>query len=762
MERKRYGRRRFLGSLAVAAGAIGVTAGGKATSAAASSNSPHTFELTNRNLALTIDASRGSITAIHNKLTGERHQVESVEFAVLSDRGTLSSSQMRVVHIASEPERLVLDYQSEGWKATLHYELGESWVEKWAALSCRQPALLHRIVLGDRKFSPAFREIYAHSDNTAYDIPINWFLRTERGGWYTGVEYPYVAAERPGKGLRLAMGGWKAHYDLSNRVGFPDMAGNRPSITELQPLNVQLQAGETFTTEKEFLGVFRQTGLYRDKALVGVPRIITTNPERLDWGEVWAMQDFMRHVMPVLPRIQDDFELYMNGWWAGLPGGAITSKDLPAYKNATDVSVETGAKVFAFSPTWVGMAEFFKRSEPFVETVGENLHFELSAPAKEAVAYVESRGLTLAPYCEPASHYRQDRPDWKLVHEDGKKSEMLCWANPAAIDWFLALHREILDRYKSIKYWGWDGGWLAGEPETPTADGQFSWVCQAANHQHPPGNIAYTEYQQVMSFFRRFRMQRRYVGTIVAWAVKSGGPWAQRYLDSHENYYENQGPDDLRFQMWYNQNSNFLPAEKNMAQIWFKFTPSAMKLADNTRDYWKAWFTPGTRDYRYGMMSALSGGSNLGYIVQLPKFDAESDKREYFAFMSKWTKWATANLGCLQIKRDIFGQPLRKDGIDGSAHCVDDHGFIFIFNPTAGRHIGRIGLDDRIRITARRMYEVRVIYPESGSSLGSYEYGGQLLVDMPAGECKLLEIAPHAGGPIPPLVPTGADIQDAF
>jgi hypothetical protein len=116
----------------------------------------------------------------------------------------------------------------------------------------------------------------------------------------------------------------------------------------------------------------------------------------------------------------------------------------------------------------------------------------------------------------------------------------------------------------------------------------------------------------------------------------------------------------------------------------------------------------------------------------------------------------------LKIKRDIFGQPLRPNGIDGNAHCVDDHGFIFVFNPTGDRHIGRIPLDDRIRLTSGKGFHVRVIYPESSESLGSYEYGKPVLVDMPAGECKLLEVVPHAGAPISPVIPSGADIQDAF
>lgn len=265
-----------------------------------------------------------------------------------------------------------------------------------------------------------------------------------------------------------------------------------------------------------------------------------------------------------------------------------------------------------------------------------------------------------------------------------------------------------------------------------------------------------------MAVLRRLRERHRNVELGVCWAVKCGGPWAQRYLDVHENYYENQGPDDLRFQMWYNQNSSFLPCEKNMSQVWFEFTPSKMQLAEKQRDYWKMWFTPGTRDYRYGFMSALSAGVNLVFMVQLPTFKSEKEKQEYISFMGKWKRWASKNLSYLMVKRDIFGQPLRKGGIDGNARILNDRGFVFIFNPTEARHIGRIPLDDRIRLRARMVFEVKLIFPEDGGTLGTYEHGQQLLVDMPPGTCKLLEISPHLGKRIPAVVPAGVDIQDAF
>ena len=95
-------------------------------------------------------------------------------------------------------------------------------------------------------------------------------------------------------------------------------------------------------SEKYFIGVYRKEGIHRvsqgpypgrgRSPLVkfsaglsqhfkgGIPPVIKDVPlETLDWGEVWAMKEFMRHVLPndlTLP--EDGYWVWQNGWWARL------------------------------------------------------------------------------------------------------------------------------------------------------------------------------------------------------------------------------------------------------------------------------------------------------------------------------------------------------------------------------------------------------------------------------------------------------------
>lgn len=755
MDRQRESRREFfvkVARLGSAAGLSGMVGDSVLTSLAETATA---ITLSNDKISVTIDAARGTLAGLHNKLTDERHTIHSVEFAIVSDQGTVSSGQMQVRGVRHGPERVEVDLRGEHFTAQVHYQLGEAWVEKWVTFTSNKPLTLKRMVMGQRTYSPAFREIHAHTDNTIFDVPINWFLRTEKGGCFTGMEFPFTVGDRAVDSMTLTYGGWRTRYDAP-LSSFSDIMGH-PLPTRLEDMNVRLQAGENYTSEREFLGVYRRTGMYRDKSLTGIPRILTTTPERLDWGEVWAMQAFMRYVLPPLPTTHQGFELYMNGWWAGLPQDPIGPKDVAVYKQSIDQCKQLGIGMFGYADFWLGMARFIDRSGEFVKTVGKDQQLPLSPEAQSVLDYAEKSKMGVCGASEGLSHFREDRPDWKLINQDGSKPGILCWANTPSTDWYFELLNNVLTRYQGVQLWIWDGGWMPGDPEVSMA-----WDCSAKNHTHAPGNIGYPEYLNVMSVLRRLRERHPRVELGVCWAVKCAGPWAQRYLDVHENYYENQGPDDLRFQMWYNQNSSFLPCERNMSQMWFEFTPSQMKLPQKTRDYWKIWFTPGTRDYRYGMMSALSAGVNLVFMVQLPTFHSEEEKQQYVAFVGKWRRWASDNLACLMVKRDIFGQPLRKDGIDGNARILNDRGFIFVFNPTQTRHIGRIALDERIHLHAGKVWEAKVIFPEDAGTLGTYAHGQQLLVDMPAGTCKLVEIVPHAGPGIPPVVPVGADVQDAF
>jgi len=194
----------------------------------------------------------------------------------------------------------------------LHYNLGkdDAFIEKWLDIKSKngRPYLLKEVVMEDVAVSSQIKEIHLHDDNTIWCCPINLFLRSDKGGVYSGLEYPW----------------WKLNIrgDAGSRLGYAPQ--------------YQAAASEVNTSEKYFLGIYRKEGIsrYSHGPYPGkVPADFMSGehtglsqhfkdgripeqavePEILDWGEVWAMQEFMRHVLPELPLPEDGYWIWQNG-----------------------------------------------------------------------------------------------------------------------------------------------------------------------------------------------------------------------------------------------------------------------------------------------------------------------------------------------------------------------------------------------------------------------------------------------------------------
>ena len=183
--------------------------------------------------------------------------------------------------------------------------------------------------------------------------------------------------------------------------------------------------------------------------------------------------------------------------------------------------------------------------------------------------------------------------------------------------------------------------------------------------------------------------------------------------------------DELRLQQWYCQNYRFMPPWKNLAQLFL----------DRHED----------EDWHYSLMSCLASGVRRIFVMDLPIYGtvnapakgeaagnpgvlAPGERSIWFSMdevapeLVRWPQWAT-NLDYLMVKHNLYGQPCREQGIDGSAHIVDDRGYLFLFNPWRKPHAGQITLDERIRLTKGQQFRVDMLYPTEGPSLGGCSSG---------------------------------------
>jgi hypothetical protein len=113
--------------------------------------------------------------------------------------------------------------------------------------------------------------------------------------------------------------------------------------------------------------------------------------------------------------------------------------------------------------------------------------------------------------------------------------------------------------------------------------------------------------------------------------------------------------------------------------------------------------------------------------------------------------------------------PTSSAALHGTAHCIKDRGYLFIFNPfifnpSAGPRIGAIPLDHRIGLTEGARFVARAIYPDGGSTFGPYARGELLRIPVSAQAAMVLEVLPadvHAAER-KPLISSGVPVDKAF
>lgn len=234
----------------------------------------------------------------------------------------------------------------------------------------------------------------------------------------------------------------------------------------------------------------------------------------------------------------------------------------------------------------------------------------------------------------------------------------------------------------------------------------------------------------------------------VYWGLKEAGPWALRGLNSMENAYENGAPpppgctvaDDLRFQHWFNHNYRFIPTYMNMAQMNFRRERNG---------------------HLYSILSCLSASTHAS-LCDWVQGTTDADVDTLFADMRFWKEWASANLVYLDDRIDLFGMPCREGGIDGTAHCIGDKGYIFAFNPTGGVCYGSVPLIDTIGLTRGTRFAVDEISTQKPSRLGVYNRGDDMVFAIAPRTALLFEIRPSRDSVVRAQIPPDVIVQPSF
>ena len=688
-------------------------------------------------LSVDIAQETGNLVNVLNKLTETKKAARDRAFEIVTDRGVVSSDDARLTDTGHDDLAASFTFESGDLTVALRYRVPSrdaNFVEKLLAVTNRghEPVLLDTVILLQTAFFPPATQVHLHTagvvsdhQGVSPDVPINIFLRDQGGGLFAGIENPYFNLARTGNVLSLQY---------------------RPRWL--------LKPGETFVSDPAFLGVYKSEGIYFFKRTApgadGKPPVSGAQ-EILDWGEVWAVQDFMRSALTADHPPGEGFTVIYNACagmenllnWRDKPESTEEQRALADHfggKSAWTREIVHGA----FRPAWIepfrilidhlaeirhvdliqpgtlwlGNGGFWDADRVYLSELEPDMVIEANPYWLQTLRYALTRGMDFYGFERPAWHYFPERKDLKYVGSNGKFYPCNCYANQPFVRWHLeAMDRAVTDH--RIPWWQWDEGW---------AD-HTGGECYAVDHDHPPGNISYLVYRNIQHTTSELKRRHPGLWLVGISAFQHHCPWILSSVDESVVWV---GP-------YYAHNSLFVP-------------PGKIYVAD---------YMPLTGNPEYDLLHLLSISDHL-QVSQPIWFTDPAKRKSAQAFWHKWLSWADDNIEYLRIRRDLFGPP-GPDALEGSAHILGDRGFVFLFNQTGKTMGGSIPLNRWIGLTSGERFAIREIYPRS-RDYGVYAMGDELVVPVDDGAAMVLavtateaEIAPAA-----PAVGPGIDTQKAF
>ncbi len=683
-----------------------------------------TIKLKNARIEASFDGETGSLLSLSEPDSGYTARFADTAGCIpCAGVGPLTASK-----VSAGDGVLTVIYENQSFHMERIWTLGEnSFLRSYFIITKKDGGAwtADKIICCVMEAAADFREIFLHDDQTIWHVPLCFFLRGENAGLYCGLEYPW----------------WDWHTD-----------GKRTLNIGYEP-NFHVAAGESFASEASFIGIAVYEHLYRSShgpypgavkprcfftykpgnGLVQhfkdgvIPEDAGIAEEKLDWGEVWAMQAYMESYLPRHDLPEEGFYVFLNSWWAyissreafDLPktghlqpliaAGISDAMTMPIYyghdyhpshnpKYIRDMRIDPPGY-----PVWNG--------KPYEgEPDGYTEHFRADPVFEEYIANARETGITINTFVTPTAHFNK-RPDWDVLNSDGSKQLLYgdihaCAGCSEYADFYCDMLLDMLDQYPPTDSLGFDGRWLnyneLGSDDIPVGE----LPCYSDKHGHPAGDDRYQSFINIRRTKARIRASRPTMLFEQYYGLKRGGNWMIDGYNSDENYYEAPGEEDNRFQNWHNECDRFRPAYMNWSCI-YGGTPEA---------------------FRYSMISALSCSSHCGLTHG---YAALRNFPECAEFFRKWREWAKENYAYLLRRRCLFGYP-GDVPVDGSAHMTGDGGYLFLFAVTDDRAVCKIPFDRLIGLAPHEdmHYKITRIYPEE-QLVGTAAYGGSFYYAVP-------------------------------
>lgn len=652
-------------------------------------NNTNNLCLQNPLLSLEFDPDHSTLTAIINKLTGEKYEVRGDAFSVQTTAFQYTQAELSRTDYKLSSESLISRYSNADITVTVSYELRptDHFFQKKMEVIFLSATGLKNIVVSQIEFNTDEMALvcYRHPDFdwiTEYIIakhgnenrkrrpddsePVSTFFgRTALGGFFTGMEMSYDNSKLDHNSLVLS-------YNP----------------------NLKIKAGEHVTCENMYFGVYSKS-IFDKRADEWIPLLPAEIVEKnVKAGTLKKVKDSpIRKVIPlpseshamvgmtspILGPPRHGLMAFACGWHSQMEQGAYDSDEkLEGDLRSLDFLSGCGLDGVSDSHPWGGETEKMAQlrdGDNYVPDIRVRRFLEHAREIGLKVTQWPTMNNT-HPWRKYGGPFRSDHPEW-LRGTEGEKPDGIhpdyflqckanCLANEPFYNW---LEKIILnDALGTGLYESWtmDGDfWGTGA----YFDSTIPVTCQAENHDHLPGDSNYACQQRLDQLFAKVRNRYQDMYILSCRPKMDLGVWAQRNIDAAFTLIESGTGDsnidagnEVRTASRIRVHHHFFPHWIDMSLLF----PSYQN-PKNTR-----W--PGS-DIDYLMLSALSSSPNL--LLYLPTKTGIPDKDK--AEIRKWLEWGRKNIDYLLVRHDLFDWP-GKGKVDGSAHLLGDHGLVFLFN----------------------------------------------------------------------------------
>ena len=654
-------------------------------------------------------AGGGGLAAVENLLAGETYALSADFFVVETDLGEFSNRTAKPASVKADARQVEFRYDFDAGEISLVYALkpDNAFCRRWLTIRNTRGLRLKKVTLGSTTFAQPARDVLHYV--TFIAAPTVEFVRHDKGGWFTGIENPFFKT-------RLT----EADVTLSYEPG------------------LILNTGEGYTSEPQFIGVYRNSGvMVADSGRSFRYNANGSGYKPLDRNETRAMRAF---ALDYLAPVQQRFLNINYQFFHPLPQMPHTDQQKDYFTHAIDTFAEIGGDMVIFKP----LHRYTKpdANKLFWDVVPD----DTNQVARQICDYARAKGRGYGFYMGCAAHgsegnaagltFRPDKPEWKKTDAAGRRAPDNCIACDDYFDWWFAVQNNTIQKYK-LANWSWDPSLGSG------------MNCHDETHGHIAGQGAYKGWRRCIELMGRLKAANPGLFIQGFYGTKNFGLWGLKHVDQHEVLNEQtpivstlhnqisderQNADGLRFQNNWSMRFRFTPAVTGHALVHRisegKFDPEGAK----------AWDFAG---WRYSFMSALAvSGSVMPTLLPY-----ETDLVPgYVDFYKKWQRWAKENFDYVNYT-EPFGEQVQPGAVDGYARIKGDHGFIFLFNGNPRASEIKFEVGDEINLQKPGRYELVELYPAEsrkvvldadGRSL--FERGAKARIIVPANACFLFEL----------------------